>query len=107
MTATQPRAGLRGGKPAAEVERDDLNELLRAIVEALDVADGPERAPLLGHRASRVVAVGHAILTGRTPASLIPEETAFLRTKTAEDAVAEKPVPFVLTTKELVAVIHG
>ncbi|NUR04348.1 MAG: hypothetical protein HOY79_49945 [Streptomyces sp.] len=103
MTATQPRAGLRGGKPAHEVERDDLNELLRAVVEALDVPGGPERAALLDRRAARVVTALRAVL-GELPSAGIPWETTHLRAKTVADMVFEKPVPYVLTNKARVAV---
>lgn len=105
MTATQPRAGLRGGKPAAEVERDDLNELLRAIVESLDVPVGHERAALLDRRAARVVTALRAVL-GDLPTAGIPWETSHLRAKTAVDMVFENPVPYVLTDKARVAVSH-
>lgn len=106
MTGTQPRAGLRGGKPAAEVERDDLNELLRTIVEVLDVPGGADRSALLDRRASLVVATLREVL-GDLPTASIPWETWHLRAKSAEDQVFEKPVPYVLTDKARLAVIHG
>ncbi|MGC9540228.1 hypothetical protein [Streptomyces sp. UG1] len=98
-SAPPPRAS--GGQPAIEAERNDLRELLRAIVEALDVPDGPQRAPHLDRRSARIVAAGRAVLTGRTPAPQIPWETAFLRTKTAQDAVVDRPVPYALTDRAL------
>lgn len=108
MTAPRPRARLRGGaRTDVEVERDDLRELLRAIVDSLDVPEGPEQASLLHRRAALIVSAGHAILSGRTPTPEIPWESAFLRRKAAEDASADKPVPFVLTDKADTAVTHG
>ncbi|MFF4548651.1 hypothetical protein ACFY1J_31200 [Streptomyces sp. NPDC001406] len=93
----EPPPRVEGGKPAVEVERDDLRELLRAIVEALDVPDGAGRSPLLDRRSARIVEALRAVLTGKTPSPGIPWETAFLRMKTAED----RPVPYALTARTL------
>lgn len=69
---------ISGGKSAAEVEVEDLRDLLAAIRDALDVPPGPQRAALLGDRVLLVGGVLRDVLDG-TPGLDIPWDTDYLR----------------------------
>ncbi|MGW3152698.1 hypothetical protein [Streptomyces sp. NPDC001089] len=72
------------GKTAAETERDDLLELLRALRDVLDVPPGHRRQALLDSRVLLVHGTLRDVLDGRATTDLA-WEIDLLRRRAAED----------------------
>ncbi|MER5909526.1 hypothetical protein ABT124_03220 [Streptomyces sp. NPDC001982] len=77
-----------GSKPAAEIERDDLRDLLRTVLEALDMPFDARRDALLNMRVISVVGTLRDVLGGKATNG-IPWETDYLRKDIAGQGALE------------------
>ncbi|MFB7596949.1 hypothetical protein [Streptomyces sp. NPDC056160] len=83
-TSIAHTTGVRGGKTAVEVERDDLRDLLAVIHDALDLPPGIRRPVLLDGRVLLVLGTLRDVLTGKVTPPLISFEIELLRRNIAE-----------------------